>query len=164
MGKQIIISESEKKDILAKYGVISEQEKTMTDRVYGLIKNLPLVRKIEKSYDPDVKKHLMNLVGIVPKLRGKENELLSKVKDESQSTEELASKIDSEIGKIGKSGLNEQPIPKQAFINAYRANTPLVGATTVPPGWVIAVPTLIFLFLFIRKIIMDKQKRDQTQQ
>ena len=32
MGKQIIISESEKKDILSKYGVISEQEKTMTEQ------------------------------------------------------------------------------------------------------------------------------------
>jgi hypothetical protein len=39
----------------------------MTDRVYGLIKNLPLVRKIEKSYDPDVKKHLMNLAPVTTK-------------------------------------------------------------------------------------------------
>lgn len=158
MGKPIIISESEKKDILAKYGVISEQERTMIDKVYGLIKNLPLVRKIEKSYDSDIKKHLMNLVGIVPKLKGKENELLSNIKDDNQSTEELASKINSEISKIGNSSLNEQPIPKQAFINSYRSNTPLVASTTVPAGWLIAVPTLIFLFLFIRKIILDKKK------
>ena len=166
MGQRLIITESERKDIMSKYysdNIISEQEKTMTEKVYGLIKNLPLVRKIEKSYNHNLKTHLINLVGLVPKLKGKENEILSKIEDENQDTEELASKINSEIANIGKSSLNEQQIPKQSFINAYRSNRPIEAATTVPPGWVIAVPTLIFLFLFIRQIIKDREKRQTIQ-
>jgi hypothetical protein len=49
------------------------------------------------------------------------------------------------------------------YVAHYVSNASMAGSA-VPAGWVIAVPTLIFLFLFIRKIIMDKQKRNQPQQ
>ena len=60
------------------------------------------------------------------------------------------------IGKISKSGLNEQPITGGQFVGSYLSNTQLpTKSSTVPPLWQIAVPTLIFLIMFIRKIIKD---------
>ncbi len=156
MGKRLIITEEERKSILSNYynhEIVSEQEKTMTNRIYGLIKNLPIVRKIEKSYDPDLRKHIMNLVGITPKLKGKEKELLSQIKDENMSSEDLAKKIGSEIPKLSKSKLNEQ------VAGSYAANyigaSALGPASTLPAGWMITIPTLIFLILFIRKVLKD---------
>ena len=143
MGQRLIISEEERKEILIKYlteKIINEQKKSMTGRIYGLIKNLPLVRKIEKSYDPDLKKHIVNLIKLVPKLKNKEQELLNNIPDEKMSSEDLAKKISSQVTNISNSKLNEQVSP---------------GAAT-PTGWIIALPALIFTILFIRRIIYDR--------
>lgn len=159
MTKLFILSESEKKDILAKYygdNIINEEQKSVTDKVYGMIKNLPLVRKIEKSYDSDIKKHVKNLISMVPRLKDKEQEIISLAKDGTKSSDELATKLSPEISNISKSGLNEQPITNAQYMNSYLSNTALpTKSSTVPPLWQIAVPTLIFLILFVRRVILD---------
>ena len=157
MKKNFLITEEEKKSILSKYygeKVVLEQEKTMSEKIYGLIKNLPLVKKIEKSYDPDIKQHILNLVKISPKLKNKEKELLSQVKDEGQSSEELAKKLNSEISNLNQSKLNEQAAGG-VYAGHYLSQIPLGPASTIPAGWMITIPTLIFLILFIRKVIKD---------
>lgn len=150
MGQRLIISEEERKEILSKYlveKVVSEQQKSLTDRVYGLIKNLPLVKKIEKSYDPDLKKHIVNLIKIVPKLKNKEQELLSNISDEKISSDDLAKKISSQVSNISNSKLNEQIGP---------------GVVT-PTGWIITIPVLIFLLIFIRQIIYNRNNPNANQ-
>jgi hypothetical protein len=168
MGQRFIISENDRKEILSKYygdSIINEQEKTTTNKVYSMIKNLPLVRKIEKSYDSDLKKHIMNLISMVPKLKNKQEEILSLAQDENLSSEELASKLNPEISKITKSGLNEQPISAANFAKSYLNNAPLpTKSSLVPPLWQIAVPTLIFLILFIRQIILNNRKNKNSNQ
>lgn len=163
MAKLVIISENEKKDILSKYyekNIIDENQKNITDKVYGMIKNLPLVRKIEKSYDPDIRKHVKNLISMVPKLKDKEQEIISLAKDENRSSDELAAKLSPEINNISKSGLNEQPISTQQYGDSYKFNTQLpTKSSTLPPLWQIAVPTLIFLILFIRQVTLDTMDR-----
>lgn len=156
MGKRLIITEEERKNILSNYynqKIVSEQDKNITNRIYGLIKNLPIVRKIEKTYDPDLRKHIMNLVGITPKLKGKEKEIISQIKDENMSSEELAQKLGSEITKLNKSKLNEQLYGP--YVAHYASSSALGSASTIPAGWMITIPTLIFLILFIRKVLKD---------
>lgn len=124
--------------------ILKEQsENKLSNKIYSVIKNLPLVKKIEKSYNPDLKKHIINLVGITPKLKGKESELISNAATNKLGLEDLANKLNSEISKLENSKLNEQ------------------GVT--PTGWIISIPTLIFLILFIRQIVYNKLNPESNQ-
>jgi hypothetical protein len=139
MGHRLIISESEKKKILEKYS-LNEQESNLSNRVYGMIKNFPLVKKIEQSYDPDLKKHIANLVKLSPKLKPFEIEMNQKASTDKSSTNDLANKIIGKVDEIQKSQINEQPTAA-----------------------VLIIPTVIFLLLFLRQVIYNKKNPGVNQ-
>jgi hypothetical protein len=139
MRKVVRLTETDLRNIVSK--ILKEQnENKLSNRVYNTIKNFPLVRKIEKSYDPDLKKHILNLVGITPKLKGRESELISKASSNKLGLEDLADKLNTEINKLKSSSLNEQT---PSLIHIV---TPII---------------LVFLILFIRQIMYDKKNPEE---
>jgi hypothetical protein len=112
MGQRLIITESERKEILSKYimqNVIEEQNKgSIAVNLYNRIKNKPIVKKIESLYDPNLSKFVKNVVSNFPQLKKNETSILQQVTLSSKNPEEFLSKNSSSVDSVTNNQIEEQ--------------------------------------------------------
>jgi hypothetical protein len=108
MKKIIKLSESELINLIQN---VTTEQNTNNDYIlsfYEKIKNNPLVKKIESLYDVNPNKFLDNVIGAIPKLNSKRNQMLSKFNELSSNPEPLIKQYGKTIEDLGNKQLQEQ--------------------------------------------------------
>lgn len=114
MGKRIVISEDEKKNILVKYitkGIIEEQKKgSIASNLYNKIKGKPIVKRLESLADPDFRQFVANVIREFPKYKNKESEILNQGLSILKDPETYLQQKSGEVDKIVNSQISEQAV------------------------------------------------------
>lgn len=141
MGNRLIITEEEKKNILFLY----EQQLPQNNLnvLYNKIKDKPIVKKIESLYDDDLNKFLNNVVNAFPKFKGKQNDMMSKLK-------EFMSNPDSVVRQYGKD--------IETHVGSQLQEQGAAFATT----WVIICAIMLIIGTIQKARYKNKNKNPQT--
>ena len=106
MKKVIRLTESQLVDIVQK--VLLEQKENIVMSVYNRIKNRPIVKTIEKLYNPNVEQFVKNVISKFPSFKKYESHIIQQVQQGMKNPESIIQNNQNEIEKFTTNQVQEQ--------------------------------------------------------